>query len=258
MKPVLFEVLGIKVYGYGTMIALGILSALLLLNYRVRNKNYNEDDIFNMSIIAIISGVIGGKLLYIITEIKDIISDPSILKNVGNGFVIYGAIIGGAVAVYLFCKKKHWEPLKVFDTVIPTVSLAQGFGRIGCFFAGCCYGKATTLSIGVEFTNSPFVSSGVIRHPTQIYSAIFDFLLTFFLLWYDKKERKSGRVFSAYVIIYSIGRIIVEFFRDDPRGVVGVLSTSQFISLFTVIIGIIIFNLDKFKKLKQNDENIYN
>lgn len=258
MRPVLFEVLGIKVYGYGTMIAIGILAALLLLNYRVKNKSYNEDDIFNMSIIAIISGVIGGKLLYIITEIKSVLSDPSVLKDIGNGFVIYGAIIGGALAVYLFCKKKRWKVLKMFDIAIPSIPLAQGFGRIGCFLAGCCYGKPTKLPIGVEFTNSPFVSAGVVRHPTQIYSAIFDFLLAIFLLWYDRKERKDGRVFSAYVIIYGIGRIIVEFFRDDPRGAVGLLSTSQFISLFTIVIGIIIFNLDKVKKLKHNDKNISN
>ena len=258
MKPVLFQVLGKDIYGYGTMIAIGILSALLLLNYRIKNKDYNEDDIFNMSIVAIISGVLGGKLLYIITDIKNIIEDPSILKDIGNGFVIYGAIIGGALAVYLFCKKKKWETLKMFDIVIPSIPLAQGFGRIGCFLAGCCYGKPTTLPIGIEFTNSPFVSAGVTRHPTQLYSAVFDFSLALFLLWYNRKERKDGRIFSAYIIIYGIGRIIIEFFRDDPRGKVGALSTSQFISLFAIIIGIIIFNLDRFKKLKTDNKNIFN
>ena len=84
--------------------------------------------------------------------------------------------------------------------------------------------------------------------PTQIFSSVFDFLLALFLLWYDKKERKQGRVFSLYMIIYSLGRFAIEFIRDDPRGNVGVLSTSQFISLFIVLIGIIFFNFDKIKK----------
>ncbi|KAJ49855.1 phosphatidylglycerol:prolipoprotein diacylglycerol transferase [Clostridium tetanomorphum] len=257
MKPVLFKIFGLPIYSYGTMIALGILAALVLLNVRTKN-NYNEDDILSMSIIAIISGVVGGKLLYMITDIKSILEEPSILKNLGNGFVIYGAIIGGALSVYLFCKKKGWKALKMFDIAIPSIALAQGFGRIGCFLAGCCYGKATKLAIGVEFTKSPFAPSGVLRHPTQLYSSIFDFCLAFFLLWYDRKKRKEGRVFSLYVIIYGIGRIIVEFFRDDPRGEIGMLSTSQFISLFTIILGIIIFNINKFSKSKSEDKNIYN
>jgi phosphatidylglycerol:prolipoprotein diacylglycerol transferase len=132
--------------------------------------------------------------------------------------------------------------------VIPTVALAQGFGRIGCFLAGCCYGKETALPIGVEFRNSLFAPPNVIRHPTQIYSSCFDFLLALFLLWYDRKNHKEGRTFALYVIIYSAGRFLVEFLRDDPRGTVGVLSTSQFISIFTFIAGIIFFNVHLVRK----------
>jgi phosphatidylglycerol:prolipoprotein diacylglycerol transferase len=195
-----------------------------------------------MSILAIISGVIGGKVLFIITEITYIVKDPSILKNIGNGFVVYGSVFGGAVAVYFYSRRKNWNTLKIFDMVIPTVALAQGFGRIGCFLAGCCYGRETTLPIGVNFKNSLFAPPDVIRHPTQIYSSCFDFLLALFLIWYDRKNHKEGQTFALYVIIYSIGRFIVEFFRDDPRGAVGVLSTSQFISIFTLIAGIVFFN----------------
>ncbi|SDL27093.1 Prolipoprotein diacylglyceryl transferase [Clostridium cochlearium] len=248
MKPVLFEIFGLKIYGYGAMIALGILAAVILLDKRSKNMGYNEDSIFNMTIVAIIGGILGGKLLYIIVDIKNIIDNPEILKDLGNGFVIYGAIIGGALSVYLYCKKKNWNVLEMLDLVVPSVALAQGFGRIGCFLAGCCYGKPTKLPIGITFTNSPFAPSNIHLHPTQIYSSIFDFLLAFFLLWYSKKDKKPGRVFSLYVILYGVGRIIVEFFRGDPRGNVFILSTSQFISLFTIIIGVFIFNVGKFKK----------
>lgn len=251
MRPVLFSIFGIKIYGYGTMIAIGILSALLLVGKRAKEKNYDEDSVLNMSIITIISGVAGGKLLYLITDIRNIIQYPEVLKDFGAGFVIYGAIIGGALAIFYYSKKKKWNVLKTFDIIIPAIALAQGFGRIGCFLAGCCYGRATNLPIGVVFNKSLFAPEGIMRHPTQIYSSIFDFLLFIFLMFYSKKERKDGRVFSMYIVLYSIGRFIVEFLRDDPRGNVGMLSTSQFISIFTLILGIILYNLDKIKKKQE-------
>jgi phosphatidylglycerol---prolipoprotein diacylglyceryl transferase len=250
LRPELFRIFGLSVKGYGTMIAIGIMSAVFLLEYIAKKRGYDEDSILNMTIIAVIAGILGGKILFIITEIKSIIADPSILKDIGYGFVIYGAITGGALGVLYYARRKKWDVLKVFDMVMPPVALAQGFGRIGCLFAGCCYGRETDLPIGMVFNNSPFAPAGIVRYPTQIMSSVFDFLLAFFLLWYSSKERKKGTTFALYIIIYSIGRFLVEFLRGDPRGNVGMLSTSQFISIFTLIIGIIILNIDKFKKNK--------
>ena len=255
MKPILFEIWGIKVYGYGTMIAIGIIVAVMLFSNRAKKKGYEEEKILDMSILAIALGVVGGKLLYIITDIKNITTNAVSLKEIGMGFVVYGSIIGGVLGAYLYCRMKKWKALKVFDIVIPSLPLAQGFGRIGCFLAGCCYGAETTSSLSVVFKEKPFslAPTGIHLHPTQIYSSIFDFLLAAFLLWYSKKERKDGRIFSMYLIIYSIGRFCVEFLRNDPRGSVGLFSTSQFISLFTLIIGVVLFNLEKIKKLIAKD-----
>jgi len=255
MKPVLFEIWGIKVYGYGTMIAIGIIAAVMLFSSRAKKKGYEEEKTLDMSIIAIALGVIGGKLLYIITEMKNIITNGFNFKELGFGFVVYGSIIGGILGAYLYCRMKKWNVLKIFDLVIPGLPLAQGFGRIGCFLAGCCYGAETTSSLSVVFKDIPNsqAPAGIHLHPTQIYSSIFDFALAAFLLWYSKKERKDGRVFSMYLIFYSIGRFCVEFLRNDPRGNVGVLSTSQFISIFILIIGVVIYNLERFKKLMVKD-----
>lgn len=249
MKKILFTIFGINIYGYGTMMAIGIIAALILLNYRRKQKGYDEDSILNMSIITILSGILGGKLLFVITEFKNIWNDPSILKDFGNGFVIYGAIIGGALAIIFYCKKKTWKTLKILDMVAPTVVLAQGFGRIGCFLAGCCYGAATKLSIGVKFKEDSLAPSGVYLHPTQLYSSAFDFLLAIFLLWYDKKERKDGRVFAMYMLIYSVGRFAIEFLRNDPRGKVGILSTSQFIAIIVVVGAITLYNIENIKNV---------
>ena len=255
MKIILFEIFGIQIKSYGLMIAIGIMVAASLFINKGKKKGYDEDSLLNLIIFAVIGGILGGKGLFIITEIKDIIKDPSILLNFGYGFVIYGAIGGGALAMYLYCRKKKWNIIEMLDITVPGLAIAQGFGRIGCFLAGCCYGAETDLPIGVVFPEGALAPAGVHLHPTQLYSSIFDFILGFFLLYYGKKKRKDGRILGAYLIVYSIGRFVVEFFRNDPRGNVGALSTSQFIAIFTLTLGIIMFNINKsFKGAKRSIE----
>lgn len=249
MKKVLFQIGGFSVKGYGVMIAIGIITGYYLLESRAEKKGYNKDHLFDMFILVLVFGALGGKLMFIITDIKEIIQTPKLLLNIGEGFVIYGAIIGGILSIYYYCKKRNWKFLDVFDLTVPSLAIGQGFGRIGCFLAGCCYGKETNLPIGVKFPMDSMAPYGIPLHPTQIYSSIFDFMLSAFLFWYAKKERKSGKVCALYLILYSVGRFLVEFLRNDPRGNVGILSTSQFISLFTFIIGLYIYNIDKFNKI---------
>ena len=254
MRPILFTIFGLNIYSYGVMMAIGIISAVTLLNYKAKKRGYNEDNLLDMAIIAVICGLLGGKLLYIITDMKNILNHTSNIKDLlTGGLVVYGSILGGAIGVILYCKKKNWKTLEIFDLVAPGVILAQGFGRIGCFLAGCCYGKETEAFFGVEFPHSFYAPAGVKLIPTQLMSSGFDFLLAIFLIWYSRKERKSGRVFSLYVIFYSLGRFFVEFLRGDVyRGFIGPLSTSQFISIFTIIVGIIIFNKNRFYKTIEN------
>ena len=255
MRIILFEIFGIQIKSYGLMIAIGIIVAAALFINKGKKKGFDEDPLLNLIIFAIIGGMFGGKGLFIITEIKDIIKEPSILLNFGYGFVIYGAIGGGALAMYLYCKRKNWSIIEMLDMTVPGLAIAQGFGRIGCFLAGCCYGAETTLPIGVKFPTGSLAPAGIDLHPTQIYSSIFDFLLGFFLLYYSKKEKQTGKVMGMYLMIYSIGRFLVEFLRNDPRGSVGALSTSQFIAIFTLVLGIIIFNNHMiFKGAKKNIE----
>ncbi|WP_294153330.1 prolipoprotein diacylglyceryl transferase [uncultured Clostridium sp.] len=248
MRIILFEIFGIQIKSYGLMIAIGIIAAASLFINKGKKRGYDEDSLLNLIIFAVIGGILGGKGLFIITELKNIIKDPSILLNFGYGFVIYGAIGGGALAIYLYCRKKKWNILEILDITVGGLAIAQGFGRIGCFLAGCCYGAATDLPIGVVFPEGSLAPAGIHVHPTQIYSSVFDFILGFFLLYYGRKKRAHGKVMGMYLIIYSIGRFLVEFLRDDPRGNVGLLSTSQFIAIFTLVLGIIIFNISRFVK----------
>ena len=255
MRKVLFQIGSFSVYSYGFMIAIGIILAGVMFMKRADKEKYNDDSLFNALFLTVLFGMLGGKILYILVNIKSIISDPSILLNFGEGFVVYGGILGGVIALAIYSKKKKWNILETFDLAAPSVALGQAFGRIGCFLAGCCYGKETNLWIGVKFPVDSLAPSGVYLHPTQLYSSAFDFALVIVLILFARSNKKKGRVFSVYLILYSIGRFLVEFLRNDERGAIGILSTSQFIAIFTLILGIIIFNFDKLKRrVKKSEE----
>jgi len=230
----------ITIHGYGLMIGLGVMAALLLGDYRAKKFGLNGDHIYGMTFSAVILGFVAARILFIITEWENFLQNP-MQYLAGAGFVVYGGIIGGFLTIYGFCKIKKIDMLSYLDLMIPSVALAQGFGRIGCFLAGCCYGRETDSCLGVVFTNSDFAPNGVKVLPTQLFMAGGDLLLMTVLLWYASKKPMRGRTSMLYLMLYSIGRFVIEFFRNDDRGTVGVLSTSQFIAIFTLLAGILGF-----------------
>lgn len=241
MKNNLLTIGQFTIHGYGLMIAIGIISALLSVEYRAKRKNLRHDLIFNLTIWCAIGGILGAKLLYLITQIKNILADPSSLLQISEGFVVYGGIIGGIFAGYLFCRKNKLNFLKYFDLVMPSIALAQGFGRIGCLLAGCCYGIHTDSKFSLVFPHSDFAPNGVHLVPTQPISSALNFLNFFALVFLSKYVKADGQVAGFYLVFYSAGRFIIEFFRGDlERGSIAGLSTSQFISVFLFFIGIAI------------------
>ena len=230
----------ITIHGYGLMIGLGVMAALLLGDYRAKKFGLVGDHIYGMTFSAVILGFLAARILFIITEWKNFLASP-MEYLAGAGFVVYGGIIGGAFTIYGFCKIKKIDMLAYLDLMIPSVALAQAFGRVGCFLAGCCYGRKTDSCLGVVFTNSDFAPNGVKLLPTQLFMAAGDLVLTTVLLWYAAKRPVRGKTSMLYLILYSIGRFIIEFFRNDDRGTVGSLSTSQFIAIFTLMAGMIGF-----------------
>ncbi len=239
MHNELFTIGPVTVYAYGLMIATGVAAAYIVTKYRAKKKNIAIDFIDTLAAWALVGGVVGAKLLYAITQYKEVMSNPMLLIDLSNGYVVYGAIIGGIAGAYIFCKKMHLDFLQYFDLIIPQVALAQGFGRIGCHLAGCCYGMETNSFIGVIFPVDSFAPGGVSLLPTQLISSAFDFALFGLLVFFSLKAKKKGQVGAVYLICYGIGRFIIEFYRGDLiRGAVGTFSTSQFISIFIVAIGI--------------------
>ena len=230
----------VTIHGYGLMIGLGVMAALLLGDYRSKKFGLNGEHIYGMTFSAVILGFVAARILFIITEWENFLQNP-MQYLAGAGFVVYGGIIGGAITIYGFCKIKKIDVLSYLDLMIPSVALAQGFGRIGCFLAGCCYGRETDSWLGVVFTNSDFAPNGVKVLPTQLFMAFGDLLIMAVLLWYAAKRPMRGRTSMLYLMLYSVGRFAVEFLRNDDRGTIGMLSTSQFIAVFTLMAGIIGF-----------------
>ena len=244
MLPELFSIGSFTVYTYGLMTAIGILSAVLIGEYQLKKTEIAEEGfLLGMGIACVIGGYACSKLLFWITILPEIIEKPAKMLDFSGGYVVIGGLIGGVLTGYLYCRIKKVNFWKMFDLVAPLVALAQCIGRIGCFFAGCCYGMPTDSACGVVFKNSFYAPSNEALFPIQLVSSGLNLLNFLFLtLLWKKTANKSGITGAAYIITYSIGRFILEYFRGDlERGNVGMFSTSQFISIFTLCIGVVVF-----------------
>lgn len=253
MKNDLFSIGPFTIHGYGLMMAIGILTAYYLVERGAKKKGMDYDKIFNLAIWAVAGGLLGAKLLYLLTRLPDLIADPSLIIHcLKDGFVVYGSIIGGILAAWIYCRRSTLEFLKVFDLIVPYLALAQGIGRIGCLLAGCCYGMQVSENnpIGIVFHESVYAPNNVPLLPTQIISSVLNFLHFGILILLSKRVKSDGQLAGCYLIFYSVGRFILEYFRGDLiRGNVGTLSTSQFISVFMVIAGLfMVFGLPKLQR----------
>ena len=237
----LFTIGPLTVHGYGLMIAIGILVGMALADKQAKKHGLRLNDVDNIVYVALAAGWACAKLTYILVEFKAFLADPvSFISS--SGWVVYGGLIGGIIGAYLYCRAKKLNFMDHFNLIIPQVALAQAFGRVGCFLAGCCYGIETDLPIGVVFPPESLAIPGVKLFPTQLFSAAGDLLLYLVLLRIFENEKTRNSTAACYLIFYSAGRFMIEFLRGDiARGSIGILSTSQFIALFTFAAGILLF-----------------
>lgn len=259
MKTDLFKIGGLTVHGYGFMIALGFILAMILGEYRAKKLGLKDESVIDIAIIAGLTGFAGAKLLFIIVEFDSFIKNPKEVLG-SSGFVVYGGIIAGVLCSMLYCKIKKINFLEYFDLIMPEIALAQGFGRIGCYLAGCCYGRVTDSAFGVIFPAGSQAPAGVKLIPTQLISAganiihmIILIAVAHFIGYTIRKKdvRKlvlpAGGIGYLYMILYGIGRFLIEFLRNDYRGEIGILSTSQFISIFFIAAGVVLLIIGKKK-----------
>lgn len=233
-----FSIGPLTVHGYGVMIAVGILAASWLATKLCKEYKLDYENIDSFIIFVIVIGYAFSKLTYCLTVFDQFLSDPLSVLGSG-GWVVYGGILGGLLAALIWCKWKKWKFMDYFQVLMPCVSLAQGFGRIGCFFAGCCGGAVTDAWYGIQFPASSLAWTTTQKIiPTQLLSSAGDFLIFTFLMYNLKKGKHPEDTGAWYLILYSVGRFLIEFLRGDLiRGGIGPFSTSQFISLFVVVLG---------------------
>lgn len=245
MHPILFKIGNITIYTYGFFVFLGaILGYLVCLSVAKREK-IPQETFSNILLSVLLMAFIGAKLLYIAIDFKYFLNDP--LGAIRSGFVFYGGIITGIFTLYFLAKRKSISFFKLADVISVGVPLGHALGRIGCFFYGCCYGRTTDSWVGLRFPAES--AAGQASHkviPTQLISAGALSLIFLFLLYISKRKKYDGQIFIYYLIIYGAFRFLIEFLRADPRGGVWLLSTSQIISLTTIIIAVIIW-----KKIKR-------
>jgi phosphatidylglycerol:prolipoprotein diacylglycerol transferase len=238
MYPRLLELGPITVYTYGVLLAAAYLLGLKLAMNRAKALGLDSVRILDLGIYIIISALIGAKLLLLVTDFQSFRSDPrELLTLARSGGVFYGGLIL-AVTVALWYIRRSGLPLwTTCDVFAPGIALGHVIGRFGCFFAGCCWGRETTVPWAITFSD-PFAAAnvgtplGVHLHPTQLYEAGAESLILLALLLTEKRGKPyPGRTFWLYILLYAITRYIIEIFRGDPRGSVGIFSTSQFISI---------------------------
>jgi phosphatidylglycerol:prolipoprotein diacylglycerol transferase len=250
MYPRLLELGPITVYTYGVLLAAAYLLGLKLAMVRAERRGLDSARVLDLGIYIIIAALIGAKLLLFVTDFRSFRNDPrELLTLARSGGVFYGGLLL-AVAVALWYIRRAGLPLwTTCDVFAPGIALGHVVGRFGCFFAGCCYGRPTSVPWAITFSD-PFAAANVGTplnvplHPTQLYEAGAELLILMVLLLVERKGRPfPGRTFWLYILLYAASRFIIEFYRGDERGAVGIFSTSQFISivLAPLAIGMLIY-----------------
>jgi phosphatidylglycerol:prolipoprotein diacylglycerol transferase len=235
MYPIFFKFLGLTIYTYGLFIATGFLLGLSLAIQEARREGINPEIILNLGFYLICSAIVGARLFHVLQNLRYYLDHPlEIIKIWHGGLVFYGGFFLSLI-ICIFYLRRHKLPLaKTCDLFAPSLAAGEFLGRIGCFFAGCCYGKEAHLPWCVTFTSlQSLAPRGVPLHPTQLYASFFA-LLTFVILIYVRRHKHfEGEITWSYFLLYSISRMVVEYFRGDPRGFIldETISIAQGISL---------------------------
>lgn len=235
---------------YSVMTLSGIVFALLYLKYREKKvgsmARYGE----SLFVFGMIGAAVGAKLLYILLSIPDILSEFNeggvsaaslAAEYVYGGFVFYGGLYGALLALWLCCRKYRLAYDEAAAFMFPCFPLVHMFGRIGCFFMGCCYGKpAGEGHLGVVFSASGFAPGDAALIPVQLYEAGAELLLFVFLAIAAERGKNGYVMLGGYLVCYGVARFLLEFLRGDAyRGFIGVLSVSQIVSVITVAVGVV-------------------
>ncbi|MGL1887906.1 MAG: prolipoprotein diacylglyceryl transferase [Reichenbachiella sp.] len=255
MHPILFSFDNINIHSYGILIALGAITVYFFAQYKAKHELGIDPYIIQaLARIIIIGALVGGKFFFYLENPSFYFASFENLKHdFRNGFVFYGSLVTVVPLVIWYVRKKKVPVWPLMDLMAFVALILHAFGRVGCFMAGCCYGKETDGPIFISFSDPISIApTGVHLHPTQLYSVTL-LLSIFAVLWMFKRHKRfEGQIFLLYIMLYSVGRSIIEIFRGDvSRGYVidNWVSHSQAIALVLISIMAMIY-VNKLKKSK--------
>jgi len=245
MNPIMFTIFGIEIKWYSFLILIGIIIGLVLVIKEAKKFNISKDDIFDMCFYAIIFGIIGARIYYVLFNISYYRYNLLEMFEIWNGgLAIHGGIIVGALTIYLYSKKKNLNFLRLTDIIVPAVILAQGIGRWGNFFNSEAHGFATSLSF-LEYLYIPkFIINGMnIGGTYYLPTFYFEFLwcilgFLIFIIIRRFKYIKTGTITSIYLMWYSFGRFFIEAWRTDSL-MLGGFKIAQVVSVILFISALI-------------------
>jgi len=241
MFPILFRLGSLTIHAYGFFLILGTVVAGTLAVLKVRKEGLGIpfERVADLFFYSVLSAIVGSRALFVLINFDVYRENPlRIFKIWEGGLVFYGGLllaVGVSIGYMRWYRLPAW---KLLDIISPFLALGLFFGRIGCFFAGCCYGKETSLPWGVIFTDpNSLAQLGVPLHPTQLYDAANGLAIFLFLIWKEKRKAFDGQISLLFLFLYSATRFFIEMLRGDPRGFLfqGLISTSQGIGIILAI-----------------------
>ena len=260
LKSVAFTLFGkFDVRWYGLIITTGIILAIAYAAYRFKQEKISFDDLLDMSIFAIIFGVIGARAYYVLTSLEEYNSLGEAIAIWNGGIAIYGALIGGGIAVLCVCKHKKLSFFKVADAVAPGVMIAQTLGRWGNFCNGEAFGERVAEGHPLYFLRMGLISANTFEdfktfamvyvHPTFLYESLWNLVGFILINIFYKKKKFDGQIFFTYIAWYGFGRMFIELLRTDSL-YVGKIRISSLVGLLCFIVGagLIIWKLVYLKK----------
>lgn len=258
MFPDLFSIGPLTIHTYGLFVAIGFIVAILVTIRLGKPQGIEAQQVMDMGFIMIIWAIIGSRLTYVLMNLSYYLNRPmEILKIWEGGLVFSGGLILVLLAMGWYLKRHHLSFWKIGDLWAPGIAIGQGIGRIGCFMAGCCYGKPTDLRWGVIFSHPKSLAPlNVPLHPTQLYASLSGFIIFIILMVLYTKKRFEGQVLLWFLILHSTSRLLMERFRGDYRGLIpgSDMSITQLIALLILIASVIMLFIMKSKK--ENGEGL--
>ena len=246
MWPILVSFGSFQIYTYGVLIALAFIGAMTVGLKLGPRYGLEKPLIWDWMFFVLLGAILGARLLYLALEWKHV---KWSLRQLGDlfihsGGVFYGGFVGAILASVWFLRRRQVSIWLAADIAAPAVALGQGIGRWGCFFAGCCWGKTTSLPWAITFHNE--VTGRLMGtplntplHPTQLYESFFTLALAGWLWHRHRRKHRRGDLWWGYVAVYATGRFLIEFFRDDPRGRFAWFFTSQWFALAAVALTLV-------------------